>query len=114
MPHRGGQGHHGPGHMDHGGNQMNRIPPMGGRMQPTDGKKDKFPNYLQHIPPEEDPLATRTLFAGNLEVNIADDELRRIFLRYGMVEDIDIKRPPPGTGNAYAFVRFQNLDMAAR
>lgn len=24
-------------------------------------KKDKFPNYLHHVPPEDDPLATRTL-----------------------------------------------------
>ena len=31
-----------------------------------------------------------------------------------IVDDIDIKRPPPGTGNAYAFVRFQTLDMAHR
>ncbi|KAI5745743.1 hypothetical protein M8J76_013877 [Diaphorina citri] len=77
-------------------------------------KRDKFPNYLHHVPPEDDPLATRTLFAGNLELGIADDELRRIFARYGVVEDIDIKRPLPGTGNAYAFVRYQNLDMAHR
>lgn len=77
-------------------------------------KRDKFPNYLHHVPPEDDPLATRTLFAGNLELGIADDELRRIFSRYGVVEDIDIKRPVPGTGNAYAFVRYQNLDMAHR
>lgn len=77
-------------------------------------KRDKFPNYLHHVPPEDDPLATRTLFAGNLELSIGDDELRRIFARYGVVEDIDIKRPIPGTGNAYAFVRYQNLDMAHR
>nr|XP_018899903.1 PREDICTED: putative RNA-binding protein 15 [Bemisia tabaci] len=77
-------------------------------------KKDKFPNYLHHVPPEEDPLATRTLFAGNLEIGITEEELRRIFNRYGIVEDIDIKRPLPGTGNAYAFVRYQNLDMAHR
>lgn len=79
-----------------------------------DNKKDKFPNYLHHVQPEEDPLATRTLFAGNLEINISDDELKRIFGKYGIVEDIDIKRPPPGTGNAFAFVRYQNLDMAHR
>jgi RNA-binding protein 15 len=30
----------------------------------ADYKKEKFPNYLTHIPPEDDPLATRTLFAG--------------------------------------------------
>lgn len=81
---------------------------------PHENKKDKFPNYLHHIQPEEDPLATRTLFAGNLEVNISEEELRRIFGKYGVCEDIDIKRPAPGTGNAFAFVRFQNLDMAHR
>ncbi|CAK1552978.1 unnamed protein product [Leptosia nina] len=80
----------------------------------TENKKDKFPNYLHHVQPEDDPLATRTLFAGNLEINISDEELRRIFGRYGIVEDIDIKRPPPGTGNAFAFVRYQTLDMAHR
>lgn len=79
-----------------------------------ENKKDKFPNYLHHVQPEEDPLATRTLFAGNLEINISEDELRRIFGKYGVCEDIDIKRPAPGTGNAFAFVRFQNLDMAHR
>lgn len=80
----------------------------------VESKKDKFPNYLHHVQPEDDPLATRTLFAGNLEINISDEELRRIFGRYGIVEDIDIKRPPPGTGNAFAFVRYQTLDMAHR
>jgi len=77
-------------------------------------KRDKFPNYLHHVQPEDDPLSTRTLFAGNLEINISEEELRRIFGRYGVVDDIDIKRPPPGTGNAYAFVRYQMLDMAHR
>ncbi|XP_012278775.1 putative RNA-binding protein 15 [Orussus abietinus] len=80
----------------------------------VENKKDKFPNYLHHVSPEDDPLATRTLFAGNLEINITEEELRRIFSKYGIVDDIDIKRPPPGTGNAYAFVRFQTLDMAHR
>jgi len=78
-----------------------------------DAKKDKFPNYLDHLPPEEDPLATRTLFAGNLELNITDEEMNRIFGKFGNLIDIDIKRPPPGTGNAYAFIRFSNLDEAA-
>ena len=69
---------------------------------------------MDHIAPEEDPLATRTLFAGNLELNITDEEMKRIFGRYGTLVDIDIKRPPPGTGNAYAFIRFSNLDEAAK
>ena len=100
----------------------NRGPPRGGYHEPGYGgaiatrrenKKDKFPNYLDHLMPEDDPLATRTLFTGNLELNITDEEMKRIFGRYGELVDIDIKRPPPGTGNAYAFIRFANLDQAA-
>ena len=75
-------------------------------------RKDRFPNYLQHIPPEDDPLSCRTLFAGNLEVSVPDDEVRWIFARYGTLEDVDIKRPPPDSGNDYAFIRYENLDMA--
>jgi RNA-binding protein 15 len=59
-------------------------------------------------------MATRTLFAGNLELNITEEEMKKIFGRYGKLVDIDIKRPPPGTGNAFAFVRYENLDMAHR
>lgn len=72
----------------------------------------KFPNYLHHIPPEDDILATRTLFAGNLEIGTSKEDLRRIFAPYGHIEDIDVKRPVGGSGTAYAFVRFKNLDMA--
>ena len=52
------------------------------------------------------------MFAGNLELNITDEEMRRIFGRYGRLVDIDVKRPAPGTGNAYAFIRYENLDQA--
>lgn len=113
--------HHGPPHVHPGGpphhygpprHMMVRHPVHG--FERVENKKDKFPNYLHHVSPEDDPLATRTLFAGNLEINITEEELRRIFSKYGIVDDIDIKRPPPGTGNAYAFVRFQTLDMAHR
>merc|ERR1719327_2615577 len=94
---------------DYGGNYDNSYAPPPRR----ENKKDKFPNYLDHLAPEDDPLATRTLFAGNLELNITDEEMKRIFGRYGQLVDIDIKRPPPGTGNAYAFIRFSNLDESA-
>ena len=96
-----------------GGNYDDRGGSRGGDYD-RDNKKDKFPNYLEHIPPEDDPLSTRTLFTGNLELNITEEEIRRIFGRYGHLLDIDIKRPPPGTGNAYAFIRYENLDMAHR
>lgn len=107
--------HHGPPHMAqaHGYGPPRQHAPRA-PFEKAENKKDKFPNYLHHIQPEDDPLATRTLFAGNLEINITEEELRRIFGRYGSVEDIDIKRPPPGTGNAFAFVRFHTLDMAHR
>ncbi|KAH7936913.1 hypothetical protein HPB49_006423 [Dermacentor silvarum] len=88
--------------------------PFPPRFRRDDTKKEKFPNYLHHVPPEDDDKATRTLFVGNLEVPITEPDLRRIFARYGVVEDIDIKRPPPGQGNAYAFIKFVNLDMAHR
>ena len=88
----------------------------GGAMAPPprrENKKDKFPNYMDHLAPEDDPLATRTLFAGNLELNITDEEMMRIFSKFGRLVDIGVKRPPPGTGNAFAFLRFENLDQAA-
>lgn len=103
---------HPPHHGGHGYPPRHMVPRHPAPIH--ENKKDKFPNYLHHVQPEEDPLATRTLFAGNLEINISEEELRRIFGKYGILEDIDIKRPAPGTGNAFAFVRFQNLDMAHR
>ncbi|XP_017773518.1 PREDICTED: putative RNA-binding protein 15B [Nicrophorus vespilloides] len=106
--------HHGPPHMGAGYGAAPRHSAPRVPFEKGENKKDKFPNYLHHVQPEDDPLATRTLFAGNLEINITEEELRRIFGRFGSVEDIDIKRPPPGTGNAFAFVRFQTLDMAHR
>ena len=75
----------------------------------------KFPHHLHHVPPEEDKYATRTLFVGNIDVNIREEDLRGIFDRYGTIEEIDIKRPPvPGKGNAYAFIKYFNVDMAHR
>ncbi|XP_070557908.1 RNA-binding protein 15-like [Ptychodera flava] len=66
----------------------------------------------QHMLPEDDQRATRTLFVGNLEANVLESDLRRMFDRFGIVEDVDVKRPMRGQGNAYAFVKFMNLDMA--
>jgi RNA-binding protein 15 len=110
MHHGHGMPHHAPHYAPRAYIPRPRIP----YEKPDPKNKDKFPNYLHHVAPEDDPLATRTLFAGNLEINISDDEVKRIFGKYGIVEDIDIKRPPPGTGNAFAFVKYQNLDMAHR
>ena len=107
---RGGYQHHQPHYQPHHDGPRGRYDDRNQGYQ----KKEKFPNYLNHIPPEDDPLATRTLFAGNLELNITDEEMKRIFGRYGRLVDIDVKRPAPGTGNAYAFIRYENLDQAHR
>lgn len=75
---------------------------------------EKFPYHLDHIPPEEDIHATRTLFIGNLDYNITEPEIRSIFETFGHIDEIDIKRPQRGQGNAYAFLKYYNLDMAHR
>ena len=87
------------------------------RPQMDDGIKqrnEKFPYHLDHVDPEYDDKATRTLFVGNLDVNITEYDLRNIFGKFGMVEDVDIKRPLRNTGNAYAFIKYINLDCAHR
>ncbi|XP_077981075.1 RNA-binding protein 15-like [Glandiceps talaboti] len=73
---------------------------------------DYYTPREQHMLPEDDQRATRTLFVGNLEANISESDLRRVFDRFGIVEDVDVKRPMRDQGNAYAFVKFMNLDMA--
>lgn len=79
-------------------------------------REHKFPHHLHHIAPEDDEMSTRTLFVGNLDNNITDEELRSVFSKFGIVEEIDIKYPAKQgyVGNAYAFVKFINLDMAHR
>ncbi|XP_071960819.1 RNA-binding protein 15-like [Antedon mediterranea] len=76
------------------------------------GSADSFRDREPLLLPEDDPKATRTLFVGNLEGDIPESELKHVFSRFGMVEDIDVKRPARGQGNSYAFVRFCNLDQA--
>ncbi|XP_076003277.1 putative RNA-binding protein 15B [Genypterus blacodes] len=69
---------------------------------------------VEDLKPEDDQRATSNLFIGNLDGNVTEGELRRGFDKYGIIEDVVIKRPARGQGGAYAFVKFQNLDMAHR
>lgn len=69
---------------------------------------------VEDLKPEDDQRATSNLFIGNLDGNVTEAELRRGFDKYGVIEDVVIKRPARGQGGAYAFVKFQNLDMAHR
>ncbi|KAJ8388119.1 hypothetical protein AAFF_G00147370 [Aldrovandia affinis] len=68
----------------------------------------------EDLMPEDDQRATRNLFIGNLDSNVSEAELRRGFDKYGVIEEVVIKRPARGQGGAYAFLNFQNLDMAHR
>lgn len=74
--------------------------------------------------------ATCTLFVGNLEHDVERDELQKWFGKYGVVEEIEIKRNMPmptagssassgrsegsdrGSTRTYAFVKFEDMDMA--
>ena len=73
---------------------------------------------VSHYFDNDERDATRTLFVGNLDESVDRDELRRVFARFGHVEDLEIKRNQPlGHGAAalrktYAFVKFENMDMA--
>lgn len=75
---------------------------------------DKNTQNPRHPSPETEEKATRTLFVGNLDHNITETDLRRHFERFGVVEDVDIKRQQRAQGNSYAFVKFINLDCAHR
>ena len=66
------------------------------------------------LPAEDDPKASRTLFVGSLEQSVTPQELRRVFEPYGHVEDVEIKRPAHPHGSIYAFVKFLDIDHAAR
>ena len=76
---------------------------------------------MSHYFDNDDKDSTRTLFVGNLDNDIERDFLRHLFSRFGIVEEIDVKRNmpvqplsyhDPNNLKTYAFVRFQNLDMA--
>ena len=58
-----------------------------------------------------DPSATRTLFVGNLEIDITERELRDIFSPYGRIESVDIKTTR-STNTAYSFVKFFTINDA--
>ncbi|KAM4651261.1 putative RNA-binding protein 15B [Discoglossus pictus] len=74
----------------------------------------------EQLAPEDDYRATRNLFIGNLDHSVSEMDLRRVFDKYGPIEEVVMKRPPRGQGvargqgAAYAFLKFQNLDMAHR
>lgn len=74
---------------------------------------DEPPSNPDFCPPEDDPKATRTLFVGNLEPQVNQNEVRRKFEPFGYIETIDFKKANRDNGGGtYCFVRYGNLDMA--
>ncbi|XP_005989290.1 RNA-binding protein 15 [Latimeria chalumnae] len=68
----------------------------------------------EEISPEDDQRANRTLFIGNLDITVTENDLRRAFDRFGVITEVDIKRPTRGQTSTYGFLKFENLDMAHR
>ncbi|XP_041747328.2 RNA-binding protein 15-like [Coregonus clupeaformis] len=67
------------------------------------------------LSPEDDQRANRTLFLGNLDVSVTENDLRRAFDRFGVITEVDIKRTAArGQSSTYGFLKFENLDMAHR
>ncbi|KAF3855598.1 hypothetical protein F7725_016321 [Dissostichus mawsoni] len=56
------------------------------------------PVVVEDLKPEDDQRATSNLFIGNLDGNVTEAELRRGFDKYGVIEDVVIKRPARGQG----------------
>ncbi|KAJ8258783.1 hypothetical protein COCON_G00177950 [Conger conger] len=71
-------------------------------------------NEKDLISPEDDQRANRTLFLGNLDITVTENDLRRAFDRFGVITEVDIKRPSRGQTSTYGFLKFENLDMAHR
>ncbi|VDO05991.1 unnamed protein product [Rodentolepis nana] len=97
----------------HGSRTRDRLSPP----YRSDGRRSTVNSTTDgHPTPEDDPTATRTLFVGNLPPDIRASQLQQLFDVYGIIEDIDIKRPQNGSPNepAYAFIKFVNVSMAYR
>ena len=58
-----------------------------------------------------DSNATRTLFVGNLELNVTERELRDLFSQYGRIESVDIKLAK-SAGTSYSFIKFTTITDA--
>lgn len=61
---------------------------------------------------KDEQRANRTLFLGNLDVSVTENDLRRAFDRFGVITEVDIKRAARGQSCTYGFIKFENLDMA--
>lgn len=59
-------------------------------------------------------LATRTLYVGKLEPSKSEEDIARVFGRYGRITGIKIFRSEDTDGLGYAFIDFADLLGAER
>lgn len=100
--------HHAP-HSSHGHSHHHHAPSQ--QTHHSSGGGSGAGGDTKTVVPVIDPSATRTLFAGNLEQDITERELRDLFGPYGRIESVDIKLQR-STGTAYAFVKFLTINDA--
>ena len=87
-------------------------PPRGGHHSSSSGGMSSSSRHEPRtVIPITDPMATRTLFVGNLEQDITERELRDLFGPYGRIESVDIKTARL-SGATYAFVKFLTINDA--
>ena len=73
----------------------------------TGGREETAKPFL----PVLDSNATRTLFVGNLDLNVTERELRDMFSRFGRIESVDIK-VAKSAGTSYSFIKFTTITDA--
>uniref|UniRef100_UPI00358E6179 CUGBP Elav-like family member 1 n=1 Tax=Myxine glutinosa TaxID=7769 RepID=UPI00358E6179 len=61
---------------------------------------------------ERSTVEERKLFVGMLSKDMNDDDVRRMFVHFGVVEDCKILRGPDGESKACAFLTFSNKTSA--
>ncbi|CAJ0966834.1 unnamed protein product [Ranitomeya imitator] len=85
-----------------------------GRVRPAYPLDSRLSLREEGSSPENDMRANRTLFLGNLDIDVTENELLRVFERFGTITEVDIKRAARGQTSTYGFLKFENLDMAHR
>ncbi|CAF3898498.1 unnamed protein product [Rotaria magnacalcarata] len=55
---------------------------------------------------------TRTLCIENLDRSVTDSKLEEIFGRYGTIKNIDLRKSSSSSKRTYAFIQYENVDMA--
>ncbi len=98
---------------DRGSPDRHRPQSASGHASPNLPDRLEHPNAEATVMSSAKITPNRTLFVGNLDPSITVDDLKLKFEKFGVIEDVDVKRGDHHPhGLPYAFIRYQNLDMA--